>query len=119
MAPRFDRDRLKIKPLAERVHDVPLSHLLALDDAPPELAEPEMASLRALGERLVAARQAGATEPITRLCIANHRLSFWSVGPIYIPHPQVKDRHPYAKTERQNTETEEIEEFHYLQSTSK
>jgi hypothetical protein len=59
MHPQFDRSRLHIKPLAERVHDVPLSHLLPLDHRPPDLEPAAMASIATLGQRLVAARQAG------------------------------------------------------------
>jgi hypothetical protein len=51
---QFDRSKLLIKPLAERVHDVPLSHQLALD-APTD--EPFDPVIRALGEELRAARR--------------------------------------------------------------
>lgn len=59
MHPQFDRSQLHIKPLAERVHDVPHSHLLELDHQAPELEPAAMASIATLGQRLVAARQAG------------------------------------------------------------
>jgi hypothetical protein len=55
--PQFDRSRLRIKPLAERQHDLTLSHLLPLDEKPPPF---DHAALAILGERLLAARKAGA-----------------------------------------------------------
>jgi hypothetical protein len=36
--PAFDRSRLEIKPLAERQHDLDLSHLLPLSAPPPDFA---------------------------------------------------------------------------------
>ncbi|MBL9123891.1 MAG: hypothetical protein JNG90_09690 [Planctomycetaceae bacterium] len=60
MFPQFDRSKLEIKPLHERVHDIQRSHLLGLDDVPPQLQPDAMETLASLGERLVAARQAGA-----------------------------------------------------------
>jgi hypothetical protein len=60
MSPQFDRNRLLIKPLAERKHDLAHSSLLALDDLPPELPEPAMRDLAILGERLVRAKERGA-----------------------------------------------------------
>ena len=55
--PTFDRARLRIKPLRERVHDLTLDHLLALDDPTPPFAH---AALPVLGARVAAARQQGA-----------------------------------------------------------
>src|SRR6516165_6040507 len=55
--PQFDRSRLRVRPLAERQHDLDLSSLLPLDAPPPALDHP---ALPALGRRLVAARRAGA-----------------------------------------------------------
>jgi len=55
--PLFDRSRLVVKPLAERVHDLPLSRWLALEEATPEFTHPD---LEVVGERLRAARAAGA-----------------------------------------------------------
>lgn len=59
MHPQFDRNKLLIKPLDERVHDIQRTHLLGLDDVPPELKPDAMQSLATLGERLVAARKSG------------------------------------------------------------
>jgi len=52
--PQFDRSRLVIKPLAERVHDVPLSHQLPLD-APVD--GPLHPVIRELGREMAAARE--------------------------------------------------------------
>jgi hypothetical protein len=54
--PQFDRSRLVVKPLAERVNDLPLSRWLALDDEVPEFCSP---GLPVLAERLIAARERG------------------------------------------------------------
>ncbi len=54
--PLFNRSRLLVKPLADRAHDLTLDAILSLDDAPPF----DHAALPGLGERLVAARGAGA-----------------------------------------------------------
>lgn len=53
----FDRSRLLVKPLAERVHDLHLDRWMGLDEAPPAFEDPR---LGALAERVVAARQGGA-----------------------------------------------------------
>lgn len=55
--PLFDRSRLKLRPLAKRVHDLHADHWLALDDAPLPY---EHAQLDRVAERLTAAKQAGA-----------------------------------------------------------
>ena len=55
--PLFDRSRLRLRPLAERVHDLDLDHWLALDDAPLEYAHPQLPEL---AERVASARRAGA-----------------------------------------------------------
>lgn len=60
MYPRFDRSRLKIKPLAERDHDIEQSSLLPLDAVPEPLDDDDMKTVATLGKRLVAARTAGA-----------------------------------------------------------
>ena len=57
MFPQFDRDRLKIRPLCERQHDMAHDRLLGLDDEPEPLAVDAMRDLATLGARLVAARQ--------------------------------------------------------------
>ena len=55
--PQFDRSRLVVKPLAERVNDLPLSRWLALDDEVPKFCSP---NLPVLAERLITARERGA-----------------------------------------------------------
>ncbi len=55
--PIFDRSRLRLKPLAERVHDLSLGWWLALGDPAPEFSHPD---LPVLAQRLEAARAAGA-----------------------------------------------------------
>jgi hypothetical protein len=59
--PQFDRSRLLVKPLGERVHDLSHSSLLALDEMPPVLGAKGMRDLATVGERLVAAKKAGAS----------------------------------------------------------
>src|SRR3954471_14474004 len=54
--PRFDRSRLRVRPLAERQHDLTLAVLLPLDAAPPF----DHAAMPALGGQLAAARRARA-----------------------------------------------------------
>ncbi len=53
----FDRSRLQIKPLADRVHDLKRERWLAVDDAPQSFEHPQ---LRALALRLVEAKRSGA-----------------------------------------------------------
>src|ERR1019366_5289684 len=55
--PVFDRSRLVVKPLAERVHDLAVDHWLALEEAPVPYAHPQLAEVAA---RVAAARQRGA-----------------------------------------------------------
>ncbi|HBY58248.1 MAG TPA: hypothetical protein DEH78_00395, partial [Solibacterales bacterium] len=55
--PLFDRSRLEIKPLAERVHDLDLSHWLGLEDAAPPFSH---ADLPNVAERLRRAKDRGA-----------------------------------------------------------
>jgi len=55
--PVFDRSRLAVKPLAERVHDLAVDHWLALEEAPDLYTHPQLAELAA---RVVAARRRGA-----------------------------------------------------------
>jgi hypothetical protein len=53
----FDRSRLRVKPLGERIHDLHVDHWLALEEAPLAYAHPRLAALAA---RVVAARRTGA-----------------------------------------------------------
>jgi hypothetical protein len=55
--PLFDRARLRIRPLAERIHDLHLEHWLALDDAPLPY---EHAQLDDVAARIASAKQTGA-----------------------------------------------------------
>ncbi len=54
---RFDRSRLRLKPLAERRHDLSLERWLKLEDPAPPFDHPR---LPVLAERLKSARQRGA-----------------------------------------------------------
>jgi len=56
----FDRNRLIIKPLAERKHDLSIDAQLALDELPPPLNNRTMADLAEIGRRMEAARDRGA-----------------------------------------------------------
>src|SRR5580658_5683529 len=53
----FDRSRLRVKPLAERVNDLQLDHWLSLDDPAPEFQHADLGTVAA---RLVRAQKAGA-----------------------------------------------------------
>ena len=53
----FDRSRLSIKPLAERVHDMHLADVLRLEDPAPAFAHPQLPEL---AQRIVAAQRRGA-----------------------------------------------------------
>jgi hypothetical protein len=53
----FDRSRLKIKPLAERVNDLALDNWLQLDDPVPAFEHPDLA---VVAERLQAAKERGS-----------------------------------------------------------
>ncbi len=53
----FDRSRLLIKPLGERVNDLEISRWMSLADTPPPFAH---ADLPAMAERLAAAKERGA-----------------------------------------------------------
>jgi hypothetical protein len=53
----FDRSRLRIRPLAQRDHDLSAPHWLALTDEAPSYAHPD---LPAVAERLAAAKDRGA-----------------------------------------------------------
>ena len=54
----FDRSRLLIQPLAERIHDLKLDRWMALDDRAPEFSHPDLATV---ASRLAHARQSGAS----------------------------------------------------------
>lgn len=55
--PQFDRSRLRIRPLAERIHDLTLAEFLPLDATPPAIKHE---AFPVLGRRLVEARERGA-----------------------------------------------------------
>jgi hypothetical protein len=55
--PIFDRSRLHLKPLAERIHDMKLAEMLPLDAPVPPFDDP---ALPQIAERIVRARAAGA-----------------------------------------------------------
>jgi len=58
--PQFDRSRLLVKPLAERVHDLDLSVILPVDPAVEPLSAEAMAKLDTVARRIVAARREDA-----------------------------------------------------------
>jgi hypothetical protein len=53
----FDRSRLTIKPLAERVHDMALDYVLPLEGPAPEFTHPQLATV---ARRMAEARERGA-----------------------------------------------------------
>ena len=53
----FDRSRLRVQPLGERVHDLKLANWLSLDDATPAYDEPRLSNVAV---RLRRAKEAGA-----------------------------------------------------------
>jgi len=53
----FDRSRLLLRPLGERVHDMTLEYLLPLDAQAPEFSHPQ---LMEVARRIVAAKEKGA-----------------------------------------------------------
>ena len=55
--PLFDRSRLHLKPLAERIHDMKLAEVLPLDAPAPAFDDP---ALPQIAERIVRARRIGA-----------------------------------------------------------
>src|SRR3954466_4930788 len=55
--PQFDRSRLRIRPLAERQHDLTVDHVLALDAEPPAFTHP---AIQTLSERLAGAKRRAA-----------------------------------------------------------
>jgi hypothetical protein len=80
--PAFDRSRLRIKPLAERQHDLDLSILLPLD-APPDFTHP---ALPVLAQRLVQARKDGRSRllvmgaHVLRAGVARHLIDLMERG---------------------------------------
>lgn len=64
----FDRSRLEIKPLAERVNDLEIGHWLNLEDAAPAFEHPDLAEV---AERLRAAKESGAAR---MMCMGAHVL---------------------------------------------
>ena len=54
----FDRSRLLVKPLAERVNDLSLSHWLGLDDSTPAFEHPDLPDV---AQRVIAAKREGAS----------------------------------------------------------
>ncbi|MCK6629766.1 MAG: hypothetical protein L6R45_31895 [Anaerolineae bacterium] len=54
--PIFDRTQLKLKPLAERVHDMGLPQIINLDDPTPPFAHPDLGTL---AQRIAAAHRQG------------------------------------------------------------
>jgi hypothetical protein len=55
--PVFDRSRLRLRPLAEREHDLRVDRWLALDDGPVEYAHDELPTV---AKRLISAHESGA-----------------------------------------------------------
>lgn len=55
---QFDRTRLRVRPLAERRHDLEVGHWMGLDDAPPPFEHP---SLDGIAARWIAAQRSGAS----------------------------------------------------------
>ena len=53
----FDRSRLKVQPLAERIHDLHLDHWLQLADSTPAFTHPDLLVLK---ERLISAKKNGS-----------------------------------------------------------
>jgi len=54
--PQFDRSKLKLKPLNERVHDMTLNHILKLSDPIPPVDQPDLPTV---ADRIVKARATG------------------------------------------------------------
>ena len=61
MLPTFDRNRLVIKPLGERKHDLSITQQLPLDELPPALDAKGMANIAELGRRMARAKERGAS----------------------------------------------------------
>ncbi len=61
MLPQFDRSRLVLRPLAERIHDLSYASLLYPVELPPTLPPKAMADLEELGKRMARAREQKAS----------------------------------------------------------
>jgi hypothetical protein len=81
--PRFDRSRLRVRPLAERLHDLDLSVVLPLDAPLPPFSHP---ALPVLGRRLVEAQQRGGARilimgaHVLRAGVARHLIDLMERG---------------------------------------
>jgi len=81
--PMFDRSRLQIKPLAQRQHDLDLTHLLPLDAAPGDFSHPAMPTL---GRRLVEAQRGGGARivlmgaHVLRAGVSRHLIDMMRMG---------------------------------------
>ena len=73
----FDRSRLSIKLLAERVHDMHLADVLRLEDPTPTFSHPQFPEL---ARRIVATKRRGAARP---------PLSLPPLPPPSLPHPSI------------------------------
>jgi hypothetical protein len=84
---QFDRSRLKIKPLAERTHDLHLDRWLALSDATPPFEHPDLGNVAA---RLTGARERGTARillmgaHVLRAGVNRHLIDLMERG--YIDH---------------------------------
>lgn len=86
MNPQFNRNRLVIKPLRERTHDLSIDKQLALDAIPDTLDPQSLQVIDLLGQRLVAARQRGAAilmlmgAHVIRAGVARHLIDLMERG---------------------------------------
>lgn len=83
--PEFDRSRLKIKPLSDRVHDLDLDCLLPVEHIPKSAPDP---AIGRLADRLVSARDAGAARiwmmgaHVLRAGVVRHLISLMDMGAV-------------------------------------
>jgi hypothetical protein len=83
----FDRSRLRIKPLAERIHDLDIRYWMRLDDEPPRWEHPQLPEL---ARRLRAARDRGAARilmmgaHLVRAGVSRHLIDLLERG--YVDH---------------------------------
>src|SRR5882724_5214694 len=81
--PMFDRSRLCSKPLAQRQHDLDLTHLLPLDAAPGDFSDP---AIPKLGRRLVEAQRGGGARivqmgaHVLRAGVSRHLIDMMRMG---------------------------------------